>query len=419
MVKEKKHENASESKKFEEVSKSPNSVVSWIVFLFSISIVLISFVTVIFPALILVSDTVVIPGIESVTPEPYETGVWSGGAIISSVIILGLAYLHFKNKLPNSISSVFRKIFSFEVSRKVSLITIIILLIIYVSVSIPELSTEETWKDYKDVKDRLDGWSVDQITSSFEPHVRYFLIHSSMVIFGSYKVIPFLASIALLITTYFITKTIAQKRFAGIISVVILMQSSLFLTYDTSVSYTNFWILFYLISLYMVYRFWPLSPVSFLLSIPSKALTAAFLPMSIYFILRSNISKRQKVITAGATAVIILVGGVAATGANSGEAAQEEFDAKEFQMGFTSFATQLRFDGLVMLFMIPLIVGLFILSKNGVKHGESIMVLIAGMLLIAPILTGFTNQTNQPYRFVPLVVFFAVGVGILLSKRQA
>ncbi len=88
-------------------------------------------------------------------------------------------------------------------------------------------------------------------------------------------------------------------------------------------------------------------------------------------------------------------------------------------MGFTSFATQLRFDGLVMLFMIPLIVGLFIVSKNGVKHGESIMVLIAGMLLIAPILTGFTNQTNQPYRFVPLVAFFAIGVGVLLSKRPA
>ncbi|MDH3192285.1 MAG: hypothetical protein OEM18_06340, partial [Nitrosopumilus sp.] len=76
-------------------------------------------------------------------------------------------------------------------------------------------------------------------------------------------------------------------------------------------------------------------------------------------------------------------------------------------------------DGLVILFMIPLIVGLFLLSKSGVKNAESIMVLIAGMLLIAPILTGFTNQTNQPYRFVPLIVFFAMGVGVLLSKRQA
>ncbi|MDH3764748.1 MAG: hypothetical protein OER82_02950, partial [Nitrosopumilus sp.] len=234
-----------------------------------------------------------------------------------------------------------------------------------------------------------------------------------------YKVVPFLASIALLVTTYLITTTITQKRFAGIISTVILLQSSVFLTYDTTVSYTNFWILFYLTSLYAVYRFWPLSPIAYLLSIPAKSLTAAFLPMSIYFILRSEISRKKKLIISGATAGIILAGGIAATEISATQGTEESFDAKEFQMGFTSFAYQLRSDGLVMLFTIPLMVGLFMVSRNGIKHGESIIVFISGMLLIAPILTGFTNQTNQPYRFVPLVVFFAMGVGVLLSKRQS
>jgi hypothetical protein len=169
----------------------------------------------------------------------------------------------------------------------------------------------------------------------------------------------------------------------------------------------------------MVYRFWPLSPVTYLLSIPSKALTAAFLPMSIYFILRSNISRKKKIIISGITAGIILAGGIASTTNFSATLGTEEkFDAKDFQMGFTSFSYQLRSDGLLMLFMIPLMVGLFIVSRNGIKHGESMMVFIAGMLLIAPILTGFTTNTNQPYRFVPLVVFFAIGVGVLLSRRQ-
>jgi hypothetical protein len=250
--------------------------------------------------------------------------------------------------------------------------------------------------------------------------VKYFFLKSSIVLFGNDRVIPLLASAALLVVTYFFTKLITQKRFAGIVAVVILMQSNVFLIYDTTVSYTNFWILFYLLSLYLVYRFWPLSPVSYLLSIPSKALTAAFLPMSIYFILRSEISRRQKIIVAGITAGIILAGGLASIGGvSTTQGTEEEFNAKEFWMGFTSFSYQLRFDGLVMLFMIPLIVGLFLVSKSGIKHGESIMVLISGMLLIAPVLTGFTNQTNQPYRFVPLVVFFAIGVGVLLSKRQA
>ena len=72
-----------------------------------------------------------------------------------------------------------------------------------------------------------------------------------------------------------------------------------------------------------------------------------------------------------------------------------------------------------MLFCIPLIVGLFVASRRGVRHAESMMVFIAGIMIIAPLLTGFTNQTNQPYRFVPLVVFFAVGVGVLLSRIPA
>jgi len=398
-------------------SGTNNTIVPWIVFLFSFGIVLISFISVVFPALILASDTIRIPGIEPVTPDPFETGVWSGGVIVSSVIIFSLALLHHKKKI-KPLSALFEKIFSFEISRKISLIILVILLVIYISASAGELSVEENFADYVGVKKRLDTWSLDTITS-FEPHVRYFLLSSSMDIFGNYKVFPFLASIALLIVTYLITTVITQKRFAGIVATIILLQSSVFLTYDTTVSYTNFWILFYLVSLYMVYRFWPLSPVAYLLSIPSKALTAAFLPMSIYFILRSNISRKKKIIISGITAGIILAGGIASTTNFSATLGTEEkFDAKDFQMGFTSFSYQLRSDGLLMLFMIPLMVGLFIVSRNGIKHGESMMVFIAGMLLIAPILTGFTTNTNQPYRFVPLVVFFAIGVGVLLSRRQ-
>jgi len=73
---------------------------------------------------------------------------------------------------------------------------------------------------------------------------------------------------------------------------------------------------------------------------------------------------------------------------------------------------------LVLLFIFPLIVGLFIAARNGIRHADSIMVLIGGILFSVPLLTGFTELTNQPYRFVPLVVFFAIGVGILLTKKS-
>ena len=402
-----------------------------IVFLFSIGIVLTSFVSVIFPALIVGSNTTIIPDIQPVLPSLLELGVWSYGVIISSVVVFGLLYLFYKNKLPSSVSKLFKKIFNFEVSKKTTFITLVVILVMYVGFTTHELWLQETWEDYEPIKKRLhdsiisNRWTIEDAINGNpnypkdEPHVTYTLLLISLKLFGNDKVVPFLASIGLLVTTYLITTKITQKRFAGIIAFIILLQSNLFLTYDTSATYTNFWVLFYLLSLYAVYRFWPLSPISYLISIPAKALTVVFLPMSIYFVLRSNISKKSKIVITSSTVAIISVIGIAAMSMNFGGTTQESFDAKEFWMGFTSFSYQLRSDGLVLLFMIPLVSGLFILSKRGVKHGESIMVLISGMMLIVPILTGFTNQTNQPYRFMPLIVFFAIGVGILLSKREA
>ena len=175
--------------------------ISWIIFLFSIIIVLISFVSVVFPALILVSNTVIIPEIESITPNPYEFGIWSTGLIISNVIIFGLTFLYLTNRLPITISNALKRLFAFEISKKIAIISITILLIIYITASVSELSTEENFEDYKNVKNRVEGWSIDQAFGSFEPHVRYFLISTSMILFGNFKIIPFLASIALLITT--------------------------------------------------------------------------------------------------------------------------------------------------------------------------------------------------------------------------
>jgi len=398
--------------------------VSWIVFLFTISIVLISLVSVVFPALIASNNSTLIDlkelGITLFEVNTFEIGVWSGLLIGVNILIFIALLLYFKKKLPNLMKKSFDFIFNFEVSKKIAFVTVALLLSIYVVVNSFELATEEEWEDYPGVIERLERWSPEQITS-VEPHARYFLLWSSMILFGNYRIIPFIASIFLLLLTYFFTVTLSKKRFAGIISLIILLQSSLFQTYDSTVSYTNFWVLFYLLSLFLVYKIWPISPLSFLVSIFSKAMTAMFLPMSLFFIYRSDITKKRKIILASSSTAIILVGILATTyGVNIASVSdvEEEFDSDEFWLGVYSFSYQLRFDGLVLLFILPLIVGLFIASLNGIRHADSFMVLIGGILVSAPLLTGFTDLTNQPYRFIPLVVFFAIGVGILLTKKS-
>ncbi len=401
------------------------NIPSWAAFLFSISIVLISLVSVVFPALIASNNSTISElselGIELVEIDPFSIGVWALALVAANIVVFGITILYFKNRLPSSISKSLEFIFNFEVSKKITFLIIVLFLAIYVASSAGDLFIEEEWEDYPGVKQRLESWSPEQITTKFEPHVKYFFLWSSFVLFGNYTIIPFIASISLLLLTYFFTAKISKKRFAGIIAFLILIQSNIFLIYDSTVSYTNFWIMFYLLSLYLVYKIWPLSPVAYLLSIPSKALTVLFLPMSLFFIYRAEISRNRKIILASLTSAIIFAGAfVTISGFSVGSPTdtQEEFDSEEFWLGFTSFSYQLRFDGVVILFILPLILGLFIASRNGIKIADSIMVLIGGILLTAPLLTGFTEQTNQPYRFVPLVVFFAIGVGVLLSKRK-
>jgi len=413
-------EKPSEPEKLERVKPSP---VSWIVFFFTIIMVIISLIPVVFPVLITTSLTTVNAleqlGISGTSVEPFETGPLAAPLFITSGVVFGLAILHFKNKVPQ-LSKAFQFIFDFEVSRKTALITMIVILSIYIIATAGELAEEEKWEDYVDVKNRVETWSPDNIIASFEPHVRYVFISSSMILFGNYAVIPFLTSITLLVMVYFFTKEIAHKRFAGLVAMVILLQSNIFLIFDTSVAYTNFWILFYLLSLYFMYKAWPLSPISYIVSIGAKVLTISFLPLSIFFLLRCSISRKKKIIISGIFIGFVIIGVfILSTGTYYPVGLeQESFFSDEFWIGFTSFATQLRFEGLVILFLIPLTVGLLFTSTKN-KHAESMMVMIGGMLLISPIVTGFSDQTNQPYRFVPLITFFAVGIGILLSKAKS
>jgi len=242
--------------------------------------------------------------------------------------------------------------------------------------------------------------------------VRYLL-----EIFQNVKVIPFIGSISLLLLTYFFTAKIANKRFAGLVAMVILLQSYTFLRYDTAATYSNFWTLFYLLSLYVIYKRWYLSPVSLVLSIFSKLLSAIFLPMTLFFTYRANIPRRKKInimITYGVLVSVMLVGAFLI---DFGPRFIEPFSNFDFWDGFTTWASMLRLDGLVLLFLLPLTVGLFMISRKGLREADSILILLGGILISAPILAAFTDFEIQPYRYMPLIVFFAVGVGILLSKK--
>jgi len=338
-------------------------------------------------------------------------------------MVFTLTILYFKNKLPRTIIKLFQFIFNFEVSKRVAFYFIVAVLAIYVGFSIQEVFAPDPWIDYtRYVLPRLDNWSPFTFTGKVtDTWLAFAFGKASGIVFGEYAVSAFMASVAMLVLTYLITIEITKKRFAGLVAMVVLLQSGNFLIYDTTITYPNFWVVFSILSLYTIYKKWPLSPISYILAIPSKIFGALYLPAILFFIYRAKIPKRNKIRLFIIYGIIVIVAlSVLLFGnLNFGTAtfSNIKFNELKFVSGFTAFSAQFRFDGLILMFMLPLTVGLFIASRNGIKDADSIMVLMSLILLLAAILPGFTAFTNNPYRFIPFLVVYAMGVGTLLSRR--
>ncbi|HEV2192729.1 MAG TPA: hypothetical protein VGR54_03815 [Nitrosopumilaceae archaeon] len=355
----------------------------------------------------------------------FEFGVWAFPILATNLILLLLGILYYKKRLPAIVKKIIDFILNFEVSRKIALIIVISLIAIYVIFNVSKIwnPEEESWGDYQSAVSGAKNWSFvgsvtlnsgsDLVIPFLIISVRYLLLSISLNILGNIRIIPFTVSILLLVVTYYLTSKLSKKRFAGIISIVILLQSNLFLKYSVSATEDNTWTLFYVLSLYLIYKKWFLSPLSYALSLFSKPLVAIFLPVTFFFIYMSTLSKKEKTKTILLYIITILIPAIIMIYLYR----SSRFDYNEFWAGFAALNIFLRFDGLVLMFLLPLIVGLFITSRRGILHADSVMVLIMGVLLSAPLLASLADITNQPYRFVPLVVFFAIGVGTLLSNK--
>lgn len=386
-------------------------LVLWAIFLATLCFVLIAETNVMFPNLVM-RTTSTIP--EYFDINPFEPGIMAAPLLITNFVLLGFGILYFKGRLPQKIPSLFRFILNFEISKKISFLIIIVLIGGFIALTVSQLFTEEGFEDYVNrTKPTLQSWTINSITQGFDLHVKYFLDTASMTIFGSYRVIPYMASISLLVLTYFFTKLITKSRFAGIVSLIIVLQSSIFLIYNSSVAYDNYWTLFYLLSLYVIYKVWPLSPISFVASLFTKPLTVVFLPFTLFFTFRSTIQIRKKILIMISYVVLIIIA-VVKFGPTGGISSANTFG---FWSAFNAFVYQMRFDPVVVLFLLSVTVMLFMAARKGAIHADSILLFLMGSILLQPLAATYTENASEPYRFMPLITFFAIGVGILLSKN--
>ena len=246
------------------------------------------------------------------------------------------------------------------------------------------------------------------------------LLDFSQEFFQNIKILPFTASVLSVIFTALIAIQISKKRLAGIIAMIVLLQSVTFTDFDTIAVYENFWVLFYLISIYSINKkWWYASPITFLLSVFSKAFTATYFWMNLFFIYRSEIPTKSKLILFGSYGIVISIMYWIFDSGRSiiyDDIIRYDFDA--FLDGFTGWGNSMQLDPLIILCILPLTVGLFIKSLKGLKQADSILLLLAGSILAGPLISLITDfYFILPYRFIPFVIFVAIGIGIIFSKK--
>ena len=405
------------------ISGRKSEIISFGVFVFALAVILPNLISVIFPSLIL--ETIIETEIKH---EPFELGSWAIPILISNISLLILGVLYYTKKLPSIIPRLFEFVIKFEISKNVALFVAIIVIFIYAGSVIPELFENEslTWGDFERVKPTVDSWpeiSHEKYRDLWLLHVKNFLVKSSVVLFDNYRIVPFLETLSLMVVTYFFTLEITKKRLCGIIAMSVLTQSNIFLIFDSLATYSNDWILFYLLSLYLIIKKWSLSPVSYVASIFCKPLTAVFFPMTIFFIFRAEIERRKKFyLLLSYVGLAVAMGSIlfllnSEIGANL-VTPRVSFNFENFWSGFTVWAFQMRFESWFLLFILPLTIGLFLTARNGNPYADTILFLIAGISLSMPLMTALTTYNLHPYRFTPLIVFFAIGIGMLFSQKS-
>ena len=402
--------------------KAFSNVLSYLVFLSTISIVIISLFAIIFPGFFI---SIYFP--YNVEIVPFEPSIWLIPVSSFSFVFLVLGFVYYKRKLPVQVYKCIQFILNFEISKRITVILGIIIFVFYIGFSVNELSINEDGQfsdDYDILTTALQIWPSTEsddiyVQEQNSRYVRMLLLVSSIEIFQNIKILPFVASISLLIVTFFLTYQISHKRFSGIVALLIILQSHTFLFFDTVAVFENFWILFFLISLYLINRKWQLSSILYLLALFSKAFIFVFFLSTIFYIYRARISSRKKIWAMCSYGGVILIILTVFSFGDSVYGDIINISDSEFFLALNTLGYTLRYDVFIILSLLPVTIGLFFTSRRGFLQADSILVLILTSLLAGPfisMLTGF--YFVLPYRFLPLIVFVAIGIGVFLSKKN-
>jgi len=401
------------------MTENQSKLISIIIFSAAILISLFSFNQILFPKLLieLTADY------QNTSVNIFEFGIWGIYFLISN-IMFGIILLCFKFlKIPNK--KYIKTLLDFDLSKKVTILSLIVLFSIYLTFSVEELFQDESFLDdnlgvQRDVeKIILFSPSSENNVQLHWDNLRFIFLKFSVEVFDNIRFLPFLSSIALLSLTYLFSVEISGKRISGIVALIIVIQSNLFRLFDTLATYDTFWVVFFLLALYLILKKPYLSPFSFIISILTKLFAFLFFPIFLALILSTgkSIKKKRKILLVYCFFPILFI----AVFFLPNSQPFEQFgtvDIRNIWTSFSSLSIGLRFDGLILLSFFPTLFLLYTKSRNNFRYANFLLFSISMMLLMPLIISGVAGFTNQPYRLIPLIILFSISVGYLFSKKN-
>lgn len=253
----------------------------------------------------------------------------------------------------------------------------------------------------------LSGFANHTINSEWKekPGEVYGLL-ASKALTGNYHTFSILSSVALLLVTYLLAFKITGNRMTSIISVMVLDLSRTFLWYSDSIPYPGFWSVLFFMSLYP-FKNKLIKPISFITSFVMKAQALAFLPLTIL----QEKDKRIKIF------YIVMGIGAAVLASVLKWTRVDGFNPHNLVPPYVVFEIILQ-DFWLIIGVFPLGAVLFYLYRKKIDWAGTILGGMLWSLFFQYVLALFTTYGAFSERMLSFVVFFALGIGLIISKKD-
>lgn len=263
----------------------------------------------------------------------------------------------------------------------------------------------------------LAEWQPEWLYNDFRHGIVLSLLVLSRELFGEPRVLAFVSSVMFLVLTLFLGKTISNRRFVGLVAMGFVLLSSIFNKYDTGITYPTFWGTFYLASIYAMFKVPRIAFLGYLFALCFKNIALLYLPASIVFAKFSSV-KHKKIIYL--THFAVLAGGLGYLMYDAqvleGVSTQIQFNLEDFIWWLGMWAVEFNDDKVTLFVMFFVVGGLWILKRQNVANSFAVLMMIVVILLQPSFIAGFTLYTNEDYRFLVLVAFVGIGIGMIISN---